>query len=143
VAKEVYSLVIAKGGHKLIKSADEDCPATPTIEHPCGGFRVFQRRLVHGEKVTIEEFADVLGVLMGRPVLDKTELIGRFGVKLEWTPDEGQFMPAGEGNGVAKPESSGGSIFTAIQQQLGLKLEAGKGRVDILMIDRAERPTEN
>ena len=77
--------------------------------------------------------------------LDSTGVKGVFDIKLEWTPDESQPrgpkespepLPADDGAG-------GPSIFTALQEQLGLKLEPRKGPVEILIIDRIEKPSEN
>ena len=80
---------------------------------------------------------------MGRTVLDKTGLQGRYDIKLEWTPDESQPMPAADGDGANRPESSSAGIFTAIQEQLGLRLESGKGPVPMLIVESAQRPTRN
>jgi uncharacterized protein (TIGR03435 family) len=88
--------------------------------------------------------ANQLGQALGRSVIDKTELTGNYDFKLEWTPDEGQgTMRAPGGDGPAAADAAGPSIFTAVQDQLGLKLESTKGPVEILVIDRAEKPSEN
>jgi uncharacterized protein (TIGR03435 family) len=68
-----------------------------------------------------------------RPVLDQTGIAGNFNINLQWTPD----------NAEQKSDPSRPSLFTAVQEQLGLKLESRKGPVEILVIDRAERPSEN
>ena len=87
---------------------------------------------------------------LGRTVVDKTGLTGKYDFTLKWAPDERQapMFKGTEGSqpgigGTSAPESSGPSIFTAIQEQLGLKLESEKGPVDILVIDHVERPSEN
>jgi uncharacterized protein (TIGR03435 family) len=86
-------------------------------------------------KVSIQKFAGTLSEIMGRPVLDMTGLTGVFDVDLRWTPDETQF------GGKAKTDDSGApSIFTALQE-LGLKLDARKGAVDVVVIDHGERPS--
>ena len=90
----------------------------------------------------------LLSFQLNRTVLDQTGLKGKYDVTLQWTPDDGTAaMPAGlEGSspGAAPPpDSSGPSIFTAIQEQLGLKLESTKGPVEVLVIDHIERPSEN
>jgi uncharacterized protein (TIGR03435 family) len=76
-------------------------------------------------------------------VLDRTGLSGRYEYRLAWTPDEsniqGELAPVTPAPGDLDSQS----IFVAIQDQLGLKLEAGKGPVEILVIDRAEKPSEN
>ncbi len=74
---------------------------------------------------------------LGRVIVDKTGIEGRYDVALKWTPDEGQ-PSADNGSGDAGP-----SIFTAIQEQLGLKLESSKGPVQVLVIDHVEMPSEN
>jgi uncharacterized protein (TIGR03435 family) len=77
---------------------------------------------------------------LDRPVVDKTGLAGRYDFDLEWTPDETQF----DGN-VPKvaAELAHLDLFAAMQQQLGLKLEATRGPIEALVLDRVERPTAN
>jgi uncharacterized protein (TIGR03435 family) len=110
-------------------------------------------------KQTMAGFADMLGNSLDRPVVDMTELKGKYDFTLDYTPEEGQGMmgpmgkmppmtpPVGHegGPGAAAPDpQSGPSLFTALQEQLGLKLEPRKGPVDLLVVDRAEKvPTEN
>ena len=98
------------------------------------------------------EFAHFLqSSILGQPVVDNTGLTGRWDFTLKWTPDERQapmFKGAegsqpGTAGGTSAPELSGPSIFTAVQEQLGLKLESEKGPVDILIIDHVEKPSEN
>ena len=85
--------------------------------------------------------------MLGRPVIDRTGLTGRYDFKLEWTPDP---VPGGKGAGApgekadaSAPEFSGPSLFSAIQDQLGLKLDPQKGPVDVFVIVSAERPAAN
>jgi uncharacterized protein (TIGR03435 family) len=81
--------------------------------------------------------------------VDKTGLTGNYDFTLQWTPDESQgpmFKGADgapPGGNPAPPESSGPSLFTAIQEQLGLKLESQKGPVEIIVIDHVEKPSQN
>jgi uncharacterized protein (TIGR03435 family) len=114
----------------------------------------------------LDRFADVLSRILGRPVIDKTGLQGNYEFSLNWTPDENQrpLMPGGPppppngataggavGGGPgdpsapepAPPDASGPNIFTALQEQLGLKLESQKGPVELLVIQHVERPSEN
>jgi uncharacterized protein (TIGR03435 family) len=79
---------------------------------------------------------------LDRPVVDKTGIFGRFDFDLEWTPDETQFDGA-FGRSANTEDSAKPGLFAAIQEQLGLRLEATKGPVEALVIDRAERPSEN
>jgi uncharacterized protein (TIGR03435 family) len=81
-------------------------------------------------------------------VMDKTGLTGEYDFTLEWTPEPGQGGPESIGlppapDSPRASDSNGPSIFTALQEQLGLRLDAQKGPVDIIVIDRAEKPDEN
>jgi uncharacterized protein (TIGR03435 family) len=80
---------------------------------------------------------------LGRVVIDKTGISGRYDVAIKWTPETGS-APANSGTegGVTAPDS-GPSIFTAIQEHLGLKLESANGPVQVLVIDHVEMPAEN
>lgn len=86
-------------------------------------------------------------VVEDRVVIDRTGLTGSYDVLLEWTPDARPFATAADlppGLPVPPPPASGGpSIFTAIQEQLGLRLQSDTGPVDVLLIDRVERPSED
>ena len=110
--------------------------------------------------MTVSALADLLGRQMDRPIVDETGLTGSYDFNLDYLPDEGQRMmmpgmpmliPAGgggggEGRGPADglPDNNGASIFTALQAQLGLKLEAKKLPLEVVVVDRVERvPTEN
>ncbi len=80
--------------------------------------------------------SEIVGRLSSiRPVIDKTGLKGHFNWNLEWTPDPPPGIPA--------PDLSGPSLFTALQEQLGLKLEPQKAIMPILIIERAEKPSAN
>ncbi len=84
-------------------------------------------------RATMEKFAEALSGNLDRPVKDMTQLEGEYHFQLEWTPDNGM-----------RDEASEFSIFTAIQEQLGLKLEAGNEAIELLVIDKAEKvPTSN
>ena len=80
-----------------------------------------------------------LSRLLDRPVMNSTDLEGHYDFKLEWTPDSGPSAPDGE----PMATSLGPSLFTALQQQLGLRLEGTKGPVDVLVIDHLDKPSEN
>lgn len=146
----VYALVVAKNGPKLKES---DLPADAKGPGPGGKFRgmMMGPGQVTGNGVTLEFLATALSGTLGRPVVDQTGLKGAYDLKLEWTPDEGQrrmmmVMKGGPGAGPGEappPDASGPSVFTAIQEQLGLKLESKKGPVEILVIEHAEQPSEN
>jgi uncharacterized protein (TIGR03435 family) len=85
--------------------------------------------------------ADRLSTILGRTVVDKTGLTGVYDIELTYTPDPdtGQQLAPGQ----PPADLSGPSLFTAMQEQLGLKLEGGKGPVEVIAIDSAEKPTAN
>jgi uncharacterized protein (TIGR03435 family) len=95
----------------------------------------------------LSQFANSLGMFTGRIVLDRTGLAGNWDVNLTWTPDQmAQRPPGADGppqiNGVAV-DPNGPSLFTAVQEQLGLKLDSQRGPVEMLVVDRAEKPVED
>lgn len=93
----------------------------------------------------MEDFAGVMqSAVLDRPVVDQTGLQGRFDFILKWTPDESQF--GGLGVKVPPPSENADAppnLFTAIQEQMGLKLEPTKAPVAVLVIDHVEKPSEN
>ena len=94
------------------------------------------------------QLANSLSGIVGNPVLDRIGYTANFDCHLEFTRDitatQPNFPPAAGDNGMPTPgNTSGPSIFIALQEQLGLKLEATKGRVEILVIDHAEKPSQN
>ena len=91
--------------------------------------------------ISMEQFAKMLGPWLGRPVVDKTGLTGLFEIHLEYAPDE--TLPDALPPSFATNEPRGASIFTAVQEQLGLRLDSGRGPGEFLVIDRIERPTPN
>lgn len=127
----IYALVVARSGPKFgLREAPEVFGQNPFAGSGRG-------RLV-GTEVNAAMLAKVLCDAAGRSVQDQTGLKGAFDFKLEWAPDE---LSAGPEGAAAR---TGASLFTAIQEQLGLKLEARKGPVEVLVIDRIERaPGEN
>jgi uncharacterized protein (TIGR03435 family) len=90
------------------------------------------------EGAPIARLVDTLSGLLGRAVIDDTGLTGRFDLELQWQPP---LPPGPAGTPPAAPD--GPSLFTAIREQLGLRLDAGRAPVDALVIDRLERPTPN
>jgi uncharacterized protein (TIGR03435 family) len=127
----VYTLVVAKGGPKLKPSTS----VAPTrIVMNIGPGHISSKRM------TIAEMAGFLTRQLGYHVIDKTGMTGNYDIALNWTPDPGQASASGIDTGTPS-ESFGPSIFTAVQEQLGLKLEAQKGPVETLVIDSAEKPS--
>jgi uncharacterized protein (TIGR03435 family) len=133
----VYALVIGKNGLKLQESQ---------VKEGAGRHMMMNRGELNGEGVPLEFLASTLSSQLGRPVIDRTGLKGHYDFKLQWTPDPGQSMGGPPPPGVEAPpppDPNGPSIFTAIQEQLGLRLESQKGPVDLIVIDRVEKPSEN
>jgi len=132
----VYALVVVKGGSKLTPGTAGN---PERVELGVSGAGMHQMR---GQSVPLSTIAKVLTGQAGRIVLDRTGIVGSFDYQLEWVPDPAN-MPMING---AKPDGSkldGASILTAVQEQLGLKLESTKGQVEILVIEHAEKATEN
>lgn len=100
---------------------------------------------VEGTAISIQQLAGVLSQSLQRPVIDRTGFTGTFDVHLEWTAD--QVTPGLIAPGLPPvpdaADPNGRSIFASIQEQLGLKLESTKAPVEVLVIDRLERPSEN
>jgi bla regulator protein BlaR1 len=148
----VYSLVIAKNGPKLDGAkpgdADSDDFKGPDGQPVKGGhfIRMGMGQLT-GHDLGMAEMVHVLSQQLGRTVVDNTGLKGNYNWTLKWTPDQSAPMFKGPEGGHATDNTasadSGPSIFTAIQEQLGLKLESKKGPVEILVIDHVEKPSEN
>ena len=133
----VYALVVAKNGPRLQQV--EGGPSQPKGSQVRMG-----RGLINAQAAPITLLATQLSNQIGRSVIDRTGLTGNYDFKLEWTPEDGQPMALKGGEESPQPVSgSGPSIFTAVQEQLGLKLESQKGPVEILIIDRIEKPSEN
>jgi bla regulator protein blaR1 len=133
-----YALVLDKNGPKFKESA---------AESQSGMMRI-RRGVVVNQGVGISQLAEELSNFLGRAVVDKTGLAGKYDVKLEWQPDENQIamfqnMGVPEGFGAPAPDANGPSLFAALQEQLGLKLESQKGPVEIFVIEHVERPSEN
>jgi uncharacterized protein (TIGR03435 family) len=92
--------------------------------------------------VAMSDFARNLGPFTGRPVVERTGLTGVYDLDLTWTPDQGPLGPDGTA-AAALSSGDGVSLYTAVQEQLGLKLDARRGPVDVLVIDSAEWPVQD
>ena len=161
----IYALVLAnkegKLGPQLIESKEGSCtpfdpskgpPPPPDPAKPpalgCGGMMMGPDR-VNAVGVPVSQLAPVLSRMLGRTVVDKTGLTAKYDIQAQWAPDQSLLLnlgpPGGLSPGLPAPQfdPNGPSLFTALQEQLGLKLESQKGPVDILVIDRVERPSEN
>lgn len=149
-----YVLVIAKGGLKMKEAAAGDTYANG-LKGPGGGaggagmMRVDPGELI-GQAVPVSNLVRFLSFQFHSPVVDKTGLAGKYDINLKWAPDEvdGSMMRAPgsappEAANAAPPPAAGPSIFTALEEQLGLKLEAHKEPGDAIVIDHIEQPSPN
>jgi uncharacterized protein (TIGR03435 family) len=131
----VYFLTVSKGGSKLTASQcitrDPNAPIPPNQPRAsfCG-FVTFSNGFIKSTGARLQSMTDYLSGILKRKVLDRTGLAGQFDVELKWTPD-------------LAPPDGGPSIFTAIEEQLGLKLESGKAPIDVLVIDHIDHATNN
>lgn len=148
----VYELVLAKNGPKIAedKTADPSCQMTDLDPNlPSTFSRAKGRQL--DVKCDFDTFAGLLSAspeLRSRVLVDKTGLHGRYSFKLHWTPEvpTGMNTPAigGRSNsGAASSESSGPSLFTALQEQLGLEVKSTTAPVDVIAIQHIENPAKN
>ena len=153
---EVYTLTFARNDRKTgagLRQVPDACAAAlkeltaaaPPPQRsgppPCS-FGGPPGRLI-GTGVTIAMFASVLSGNVGRTVIDRTGLAGSFDLELTFDPASAAKAPPGAPPGPTPTDDSKPSIFTALQEQLGLKLESTRGPIDVLVIDQAERPTAN
>ena len=154
----IYALVLAHSDGKLgpkMKPSTVDCeamfaqgrgrgalPPPPTPGQPmmCG-MRIGPGSVAAGG-MRVAQFASSLSPMTGRVVQDKTDLAGRYDFEMSWTPDQG-VGPSGPPRDTPAPPAgdAGASLFTSIQEQLGLKLESQRGPVDVLVIDNVHAPT--
>jgi uncharacterized protein (TIGR03435 family) len=125
----VYAIMVAKGGEKMARSAG-DPNGTPDENERSSSSQVTMRMT----NMSMGEFAPDLGYFLDRPAVDQTGLVGRYDFQLIWTADESR-APT---DGTAPP-----GLFTAIQEQIGLKLEPVKAQIDVLVVDAVERPSAN
>jgi uncharacterized protein (TIGR03435 family) len=150
----VYALVVGKNGPKIQQAKADDTysngmkgPDGRALRH--GGMMGMAPGQLTGQGVPLAFLVQQLSQQLGRSVLDQTGLKGNYDFTLKWTPDQSsaamfQGPPGGPGSdNTPPPDTSGPSIFTAVQEQLGLKLESTKGPVEILVIDHIAQPTEN
>jgi len=128
----VYAITVAKTGPKMTKSlGDPNGLPNQSGGHDANG------RVDRYSNVTMKEFALILNFFLDKPVVDQTGLGGRFDFVLKWTPNDANVA------NVADPATASPGIFTAVQEELGLRLEAVRAPADVLAIDRVERPSEN
>jgi len=121
----VFALVVGKNGPRF-KPNVEDAKPGYSVRGSAKGMHL------EASKGTMDRLAWQLSTQAGRPVLDQTGLTGQYTFTLDWTQ-----------NTTAAPESDVPSIFTAVQEQIGLKLESTRGPIEMLIIDHAEKPSAN
>ena len=128
----IYILTVAKSGSKMRPRTEGDGGAPRSM--------LFQGPRLPGRNLSVTDLAAGLQKMaLDRPVIDKTGLSGKFDFDLTWRPE---LQQVGQG-GTAISNSDVPDIFTAVQEQLGLKLESSKGRVEVLVIDSVQKPSEN
>jgi uncharacterized protein (TIGR03435 family) len=151
----IYALVVAKGGPKLKASTlPEVAPGGPPRGMKMMVAPNAKMRIV-AEGATISKLIDALGLQVDRPIVDMTGLTGKYDITLEFAPDQATLQAKMAAMGVPPPPPGGvsptmpddgpmASLFTALPEQLGLRLEARKGPVELLVIDSVEKtPTDN
>jgi uncharacterized protein (TIGR03435 family) len=143
----MYALMVAKGGLKIKLAADQisaevNGPSKPGAGPNHGAIR-FGPGTMMGNAANWSLFVRFLSQRLDRPVVDRTGLSGRYDFLLQWTPEVGEARVDPGGNPLPAADTTGSSIFSAVQEQLGLRLESAKGPVEVLVIDRAEMPDEN
>jgi uncharacterized protein (TIGR03435 family) len=153
----IYALVLARNDGKLgekLQQSEVDCaakmgrgraggpPSGPvSAERPECGLRIGPGTMAMGG-FPMTQFAQAISQFVQRIVVDKTGLTGAYDLDLTWTPDQRPQGPPPPGAPPLPPvEPDGPSIFTAVQEQLGLKLDPQRGPVDVLVVDGVDRPT--
>jgi len=124
----IYHLVVAKAGSKLGPIQDSGTSINRGRD-----------RIEVETSNSVSTLAEQLSLVVGRDVVDKTAITGRYHLMLQWTPDDAAGPPLL--NGV--PDPSRPTLFTALEEQLGLRLEPAKGPVQVLVIDHVEMPSAN
>jgi uncharacterized protein (TIGR03435 family) len=151
----VYALTVAKGRPKFHPAVEGDCvplpvppifppPELPPGKRPCSDVIAPKGPNVRviADASTIDYLSKLLGLVLDRPIINRTGLTGKYKIYVEFARDQ---STTGLDDFPVQPteEPSAPSIFTAVEQQLGLKLEATKGPREFLVIDHIERPSEN
>ena len=125
----VYAIQVAKTGAKMTKSLGDP----KSLPNQNGG-RDANGRVDRYSNVTMKDFAFILQFFLDKPVVDQSGLQGRYDFVLKWTPNDAN---------VADPATASPSIFTAMPEELGLRLESVRAPADVLVVDKLERPSEN
>ena len=143
----IYALIVGKGGPKLKEAKPGDTYKNglrdPFDGHTGPGVILRSKSGLAGQAISISNLVIMLTQIVGRTVEDKTGLTGEYDFTLNWAPEAALAASPQTDTSGRLAEDVGPSIFTAIQEQLGLKLESTKGPSDVLVIDHVERPTPN
>ncbi len=151
----VYELTAAKGGLKIVQAKDGSCVkldpngARPTLgSKGCGAYRIRTATIggpseIDGFSVTMSKLAELLADQIGSSVVDKTGFSGTFDFHLEFSPANAALIPKPAPTTAADPDSQAPTIFKALQEQLGLKLQSTTGPVEVLVIDHVKYPSPN
>jgi len=150
----VYFLRVARGGPKLHPFAVGSCtPNDTSPPKPLQPGQEYCRSNVSGlspsveaQGATLDEFSKLLVLVLRRPVINKTEITGRFDIRVAFSREGtalSRLSPAEPADDRSPASDPTDSIFAALQEQLGLKLEPGKGPVETFVIDHIERPVGN
>jgi bla regulator protein blaR1 len=152
----VYDLTSVSGTGRLKPFAEGSCiqmpltfprPIPPAGQRFCKALIMFLGPAIDAEGSTLGEFSKLLNLVLDRPVIDKTGITGRFNIRLDFARDQAtqglrQPLPP-DGPAALPSDPNRPAIFTAVQEQLGLKLTSARGPVETLIIDHVERPSEN
>jgi uncharacterized protein (TIGR03435 family) len=153
----VYFLSVARGGAKLHPFAEGSCTpystspptALPPDQKYCDNLlSSLSPASVEDQGVTLDDFSKQLLAVLDRPVINKTEIAGRFDIHVEFSREGTKvaampLMQTIDGPSPTADPTGPPAIFTALQEQLGLKLGSGKGPIEVLVIDHVERPSSN
>ncbi len=142
----IYELVIAKGGPKLTEAKPgstypNGIKGPDGVAHG-GMMRMDGRGKFTGQALSLSVLVDVLSRQLHRTVVDKTGLTGKYDFTLEYTP-EGAQLDGPSHDGAPPPDPNGPTVFTALEEQLGLHLNSTKGPIKTIVIDHIAAPTEN
>jgi uncharacterized protein (TIGR03435 family) len=132
--RPVYALVVDKNGSKLVPAAPPPAPVQNQIMAGPG--------IILASAVSVSQIAFALNRAVDRPIVDRTNLSGYFNMKIQFSPDAVASIVAGA-NPAGVNDPPGPSIFTAVQEQLGLRLESAKAPMEVLVIDSVQKPAEN
>jgi uncharacterized protein (TIGR03435 family) len=152
----VFFLTVARGGPKLHSFVAGSCtPHDTSLSNPLPPGQSYCKSSmspssspasIEAQGTTLDNFSEMLFAFLGRPVFNKTGIAGRFDIRIEFSKEGTRFAPLrpmGPADGSSPASEPTVSIFSAVQGELGLKLEPAKGPVETFVIDHIERPAGN